>query len=220
MKKQLIGAVLGLCLLSPLAAEAANDMSDSEYEAIYGKPPVREEVVEESEQPAKVETDTDKKEKSDVEKKREATRHRYKKIGTDQSFTYYADTKNMRWRYIPNTKEQMVDVWIKLLPGAVYADSADEANYAEHYFLMHYYLRPKQQQIQFLGETEVSGRPTNQIQERAYNTSHWENLVPGSVEDTIYHAVMDCIEEMPQEGKKSNFQSIGDGIEDVLHIAL
>ena len=67
---------------------------------------------------------------------------------------------------------------------------------------------------------EVKGRPLNNVKERIYSPGHWENLVPGSIEDTIFHAVMDNVDEMPKNGRRSGMKSIGDGIEDVLHIAL
>ena len=62
-------------------------------------------------------------------------------------------------------------------------------NMPPKYFLSHYYIRPKTRQIQFLSELEVTGRPDNAITERPYSSLHWENLVPGSIEDDIYHGV-------------------------------
>ena len=61
------------------------------------------------------------------------------------------------------------------------------------YVLEHYYLRPKTNQIQFLCELEVFGRPQNTINERAYDYKNWENLVPGSVESVIYAATLKTI---------------------------
>lgn len=220
MKRQLFGAVIGLWLLNPLAALAAADMNDEEYQAVYGTA-ARQEIVEDGYEPEqKMGSSTSPETDDAVAKKREATKHRYKKVAVDQNFTYYVDTKNMRWRYIPNSRQQMIDVWIKLLPYADYYSDGTAANYDTNYYLEHYLLYPKKQQIQFLSEIEVKGRPTNKIRENKFNMKNWEDLVPGSIEDTIYHAVMDCIEEMPSEGKKSTVESIGDGIEDVLRIAL
>ena len=81
----------------------------------------------------------------------------------------------------------MIDVWVKLKPNSF---SDDEDAKAGKYYLEHYYLNPKSKQIQFLCELEVTGRPSNAIKERPYSSQNWENLVPGSVEDDIYHAVV------------------------------
>ena len=64
---------------------------------------------------------------------------------------------------------------------------------SQAYVLEHYYLRPKTNQIQFLCELEVFGRPQNTINERAYDYQNWENLVPGSVESIIYAATIKTI---------------------------
>lgn len=61
------------------------------------------------------------------------------------------------------------------------------------YLLEHYYIRPKTQQIQFLCELEVFGRPQNAIKERSYDYKNWENLIPGSIEFAIYYSVLSDI---------------------------
>lgn len=202
MKKWIICGIAALSLVTPLLAEAREDVTDKEYEAIFS------------------DTETEKRD-SETDKKKEETRYRYKKIFVDQNFTYYVDTKNMCWVNCPNANDQIIDVWVKLVNFSEYYGEGEEAGqYTANYFLEHYYIRPKTQQIQFLGELEVHGRPTNRVKERKYSASNWENLVPGSIEDTIYHGVMDNIADMPNKGKKSDFASLGDGLEDVFHIAL
>ena len=61
------------------------------------------------------------------------------------------------------------------------------------YLLEHYYIRPKTQQIQFLCELEVFGRPQNAVRERTYDYKNWENLIPGSIEFAIYYSVLSDI---------------------------
>ncbi len=113
---------------------------------------------------------------------------RFQEIFRDDSFIYYMDTRSVRNVPIPNRQERMIDVWVKLKPNSF----SDEGNAkAGKYYLEHYYLNPKDKQIQFLCELEVTGRPSNAIKERPYSSQNWENLVPGSVEDDIYHAVVE-----------------------------
>ena len=97
------------------------------------------------------------------------------------------DTRSVRNVPIPNRQDRMIDVWVKLKPNS-FSDEEDAK--AGKYYLEHYYLNPKSKQIQFLCELEVTGRPSNAIKERPYSSQNWENLVPGSVEDDIYHAVV------------------------------
>ncbi len=111
---------------------------------------------------------------------------RFQEIFRDNSFVYYMDTKSARCIPIPNRQEQMIDVWVKLLPQNF---AAEDTNDMDKYYLEHYYINPQKKQIQFLCELEVTGRPSNAIKERTYSAQNWENLVPGSVEDDIYHAV-------------------------------
>ena len=37
VNKWIIGGIIGLCLLNPLSAQAQGDMTDREYEAVYGE---------------------------------------------------------------------------------------------------------------------------------------------------------------------------------------
>ena len=113
---------------------------------------------------------------------------RFQEIFRDESFIYYMDMRSARNVPIPNRQERMIDVWVKLKPNSF----SDEGNAkAGKYYLEHYYINPKNKQIQFLCELEVTGRPSNAIKERPYSSQNWENLVPGSVEDDIYHAVVE-----------------------------
>lgn len=114
-------------------------------------------------------------------------KERFQELLRDESFIYYMDTQSIRYIPIPNRQEKMIDVWVKLKPNS-FSDDGDAK--AGKYYLEHYYLNPKSKQIQFLCELEVTGRPSNAIKERPYSSQNWENLVPGSVEDDIYHAVV------------------------------
>ena len=92
-------------------------------------------------------------------------------------------------------------------------------SYPQKYYLEHYYIRPSAQQIQFLSELEVTGRPSNAIKERPYSASHWENLVPGSIEDDIYHKVVESMKEYSKNGKRGGI-STRDAVEEYLRISL
>lgn len=118
--------------------------------------------------------------------KKSKEKDRFQEIFRDESFIYYMDMRSVRNVPIPNRQDRMIDVWVKLKPNS-FSDGDAKAG---KYYLEHYYLNPKSKQIQFLCELEVTGRPSNAIKERPYSSQNWENLVPGSVEDDIYHAVV------------------------------
>lgn len=124
---------------------------------------------------------------------------RYLIVSKDKMFTYYMDTENSRWIRCPyKSSEYIIDAWVKLVENSDPKDQEEEDskdikknNELTKYYLEHYYLRPDYRQIQFISELEVSnGRPNNDIHERRYSPSKWENLVPGSIEDSIYHGVV------------------------------
>ena len=145
----------------------------------------------------------------------EEKKERYIYLFEENGFAYYLDSQNARWRDIPYSEsEKILDVWIRLLKVA----PDEEYSYPQKYYLEHYYLRPDKQQIQFLSELEVAGRPDNAIKERAYSVHNWENIVSGSLEDEIYHKVMAVMK------KKNQFwpahTSVRDVLEDIFRISL
>ena len=115
--------------------------------------------------------------------------NRYVKLMADDSFIYYMDKKSAKWILCPNSRDEyIVDVWIRLEP---IEDGTDtKYSYPAKYYLEHYYLRPDKEQVQFLCELEVTGRPDNNVNQRSYDLHNWEPLVPESVEDGIYRAVL------------------------------
>ena len=144
---------------------------------------------------------------------------RFIKLAVDDTYTYYLDKNSVQWKKLPySTSEYMADVWIRMIEREPKPLDDDMATYGaenfraqialareqgyqyppedirvlsqQAYVLEHYYLRPKTKQVQFLCELEVFGRPQNTINERAYDYRNWENLVPGSVESTIYDAAI------------------------------
>ena len=160
---------------------------------------------------------------SDSEKKDE----RYVRLFTDSYFNYYMDKKSAKWIACPDKNDEyIIDVWVKLerIDDANARSLAERVNdsqytYQGKYYLEHYYIRPSTQQIQFLCELEVSGRPDNDISQRKYNVKNWEYLVPESVEDSIYQAVVKKMGKKP--GSKGNLlKSAGDFVEDVFRIAI
>lgn len=145
--------------------------------------------------------------------RREKRRARFLEIHKDDVFTYYMDRRTARRINVPHMEEKMIDVWVKLEP-----NEAEDGE--QKYFLEHYYIRPKRQVMQFMCELEVSGRPTNDIEENRYNPSKWEPLIPGSIEDTIYHAVMKNTGSIREEGVGEEGTSIRDFIEKTVNVSL
>ena len=142
---------------------------------------------------------------------------RYLTILRDNGFVYALDTRNAHWIPMPHSgNEYIADVWVKL----VQTEGDVNYSYPQKYYLEHYYIRPSTQQIQFMCELEVTGRPNNDIQERAYSASNWENLVPGSVEDSIYHAVLENIKNVPDVSKKDTSGSVSDILDEYLRISI
>ncbi len=147
---------------------------------------------------------------------------RFVKLAADDRYTYYLDKNAVQWKKMPySASEYIADVWIRMIERspaqldkdmAAYGaenfnaeiDLAREQGYQyppediyvlsnQGYVLEHYYLRPKTNQIQFLCELEVFGRPQNTVRERVYDYKNWENLVPDSVESVIYTTVLKTI---------------------------
>ena len=146
-------------------------------------------------------------------------KQRFIKLAVDDTYTYYLDRNSVEWKKLPySTSEYMADVWIRMIEhdpkpldndmaaygaenfraqialareqGYQYSPEDTKVLSQQAYVLEHYYLRPKTKQVQFLCELEVFGRPQNTINEREYDYRNWENLVPGSVESTIYDATI------------------------------
>ena len=109
------------------------------------------------------------------------------------------------------------------------SDDPESGNYSypQKYYLAHYYVRPKTQQIQFLSELEVSGgRPDNTVQGRGYQPRNWENLTPGSIEDEVYRGTLASIKKHSDKWSKifgSSYtgpRRLRDFIEEYLRISI
>lgn len=147
---------------------------------------------------------------------------RFVKLAADDRYTYYLDKNAVQWKKMPySSSEYIADVWVRMIERSPAALDKDMAAYGaenfnsqielareqgyqyppediyvlsnQGYVLEHYYLRPKTNQIQFLCELEVFGRPQNTVRERVYDYKNWENLVPDSVESVIYTTVLKTI---------------------------
>ena len=145
------------------------------------------------------------------DKKNNDETDRYQYLLSDSGFDYYLDKKSAHWIPLPHSgSEYIADVWVRL--------ASSEG--AEKYYLEHYYVRPSTRQIQFLSELEVTGRPDNAIQERSYSAQHWENLVPGSIEEDIFNGVIKNMKKNKIAGSGANGMSIRDMAEEFLRISL
>ena len=137
-------------------------------------------------------------------KKAEAKREkkaRYKTLFTDNGFTYYLDSKNSRWVPRPNSgSERMIEAWVRLVENTEgnTAEGSTDAR-PNKYFLEHYYISPQRREIMFISELEVTGRPENAIKERPYENANWEKLVPGSIEDDLFDAIVAKMKQAPGE---------------------
>lgn len=142
---------------------------------------------------------------------------RYTALFQDNTYTYYMDTRTAKWKFLPrSSNEQIIDVWIKLESNNSYLDRNGKT---QKFYLEHYLIRPDKQQIQFLAKLEVTGRPSNTIQERSYSVSNWEDLVPGSIEEEIYNSVMKNTKDLKHEKADGNSATY-DMIEDVFRISI
>ena len=142
-------------------------------------------------------------------------RERYLMLCQDDSFIYWLDTQNVRWIDMPySSLESIIDIWVRL------EDISEDAEYSypQKYYMEHFYLRPERQQIQFLSELEVTGKPQNAIKERQYRYENWENLVPGSTEEEIYYAVVEHMKELEKSGAVKKRKSDYDFWDDTLRI--
>ena len=147
----------------------------------------------------------------------EEEKPRFIEIHRDESFIYFMDRKTAYYTRIPHTiKEEMINVWIKLEPRE-YLEG--DYTYPAKYYLEHYLIRPKRQQIQFLCEMEIAGRPSNDVEDRRYDPRRWESLVPGSIEDVIYHAVMLHKDDVYDESA-ANGTAVRDFIENTVNVSL
>ena len=172
---------------------------------------------------------------------------RFVKLAVDDTYIYYLDKSAVEWRKMPySTTEYMADVWIRMVERTPKTLDEDMANYGadnfkaqidlareqgyqyppediqvlsqQAYVLEHYYLRPKTRQVQFLCELEVFGRPQNTINEREYDAKNWENLVPGSVESTIYDAAIKVLGK--SKGSERGHMTFIDMLEEYGRISL
>lgn len=164
--------------------------------------------------------------KEKAQRKREETHkkhaiQKYKIVYEDEAYVYYLDMENLRWRSIPYTEERMLDVWVRLVPvvDAAAAEMREAGGdlYTGHYYLEHYYMRRSQRQIQFLAELEVNGRPKNDVATGKYSSAAWEDLVPGSLEDSLYNRIMRKVSNPKDKALSTSVSSI---LEDVFHIYL
>lgn len=197
--------------------EIPDEISPSVVEPVVIVPPPIETAPQPIEPPRRQSTRS-----AQPQKNLKMLKQRFIKLAVDDTYIYYLDKTSVQWRKMPySSSEYIADVWVRMIERnpkplgndmAVYgADNfnaeislAHEQGYqyspedlkvlrSQAYVLEHYYLRPKTNQIQFLSELEVFGRPQNTVNERTYDYKNWENLVPGSIESVIYAATIKII---------------------------
>lgn len=154
--------------------------------------------------------------------KKKVEKSRFIKLFSDNSFNYYVDLKSAQWIQCPNTRDEyIIDVWIKMIPVDQESNSIlKEDTMAAKYYLEHYYLRPSKQQIQFLCELEVAGRPNNNVKQREFQVGNWESLIPGSIEDEIYNSVLEVMKKHKHGSAKTGRDSGNNFLEETLRISI
>ena len=155
------------------------------------------------------ETEEERKAREQEEKRLRQEKHKWKELFRDDTYIYSYDKENTKWVAIPYQNKKMIDIWVRLMP-------INEPD-GNHYFLERYYIRRDKRQIMFLCELEVTGRPNNDIFAGKYQSDKWEPLVPNSIEDRIYHCMLDelnTIEGRTKEGHVTDF------LEDIFRISI
>lgn len=211
-----VGALTVLLLSAPMTEAAESETAAAQQTDVRAEKAAR--AAEKAEKKA-----------ARAAKKAEAKREkkaRYKTLFTDNGFTYYLDSKNSRWIPRPNSgSERIIEAWIRLVenPGGEPPVDSDQVRPAK-YFLEHYYISPQRREIMFISELEVTGRPENAIKERPYDNANWEQLVPGSIEDDLFEAVVARMKNAP--GERSGIlsgtsgMSLRDMVEEYARISL
>ena len=221
-----LAAMLSFALVLPTAA--ASDMEeDAEPEEIGDMSDMTsaDDWFASAEESEAIKSETE----DQADKRKDKERERYAYLLSDSGYDYFLDGRATHWIPLPyRDDEYIVDTWIKLVP----TDSSDDPesgnySYPQKYYLAHYYVRPKTQQIQFLSELEVSGgRPDNTVQGRGYQPRNWENLTPGSIEDEVYRGTLASIKKHSDKWSKifgSSYtgpRRLRDFIEEYLRISI
>lgn len=109
---------------------------------------------------------------------------------SDDDYDYFIHTGALKIIQHPYIKEQkIVDVWIKVegnANGIVY--------YPVNYTMQHYYMRLDRPQIQLLTSIECySSGQTHIAVDKTYLEDAWYDIVPMSVEEACYFAIMEQI---------------------------
>ena len=190
-----LAAMLSFALVLPTAA--ASDMEeDAEPEEIGDMSDMTsaDDWFASAEESEAIKSETE----DQADKRKDKERERYAYLLSDSGYDYFLDGRATHWIPLPyRDDEYIVDTWLKIVP----TDSTDDPesgnySYPQKYYLAHYYVRPKTQQIQFLSELEVSGeRPDNTVKGRGYMPRNWEDLTPGSIEDEVYRGTLASIKK-------------------------
>lgn len=221
-----LAAMLSFALVLPTAA--ASDMEeDAEPEEIGDMSDMTsaDDWFASAEESEAIKSETE----DQADKRKDKERERYAYLLSDSGYDYFLDGRATHWIPLPyRDDEYIVDTWLQIVP----TDSTDDPesgnySYPQKYYLAHYYVRPKTQQIQFLSELEVSGeRPDNTVKGRGYMPRNWEDLTPGSIEDEVYRGTLASIKKHGDKWTKifgSHYtgpRKLRDFVEEYLRIAI
>ena len=221
-----LAAMLSFALVLPTAA--ASDMEeDAEPEEIGDMSDMTsaDDWFASAEESEAIKSETE----DQADKRKDKERERYAYLLSDSGYDYFLDGRATHWIPLPyRDDEYIVDTWLKIVPTNS-TDDPESGNYSypQKYYLAHYYVRPKTQQIQFLSELEVSGeRPDNTVKGRGYMPRNWEDLTPGSIEDEVYRGTLASIKKHGDKWTKifgSHYtgpRKLRDFVEEYLRIAI
>ena len=144
---------------------------------------------------------------------------KYEILFEDETFIYLLDKENTGWIRKPyDVRKYVIDAWVKMMPYELSTQQELlEPSEDRKYYLEHYLIDPETNKIQFLCEVEVTGRPENNITQRKYDPANWEGLVPESMEDRIFHAIVRKMGKKKGDGTIKQFSEV---LEDVFRISI
>ena len=230
-KSRLAGALAIALLAAPLTTAQAADTTDpaqaaATTAAMDRTPQTKEDKAAAAAQ-KKAQQQAQRAQKKATQREKAAERKRerearFKTLFVDNGFTYYLDSKNSQWIPRPNNhSERIIDAWVRLVENTAGASAREDRNIHPYkYFLEHYYISPERREIMFISELEVTGRPENAIHERPYNNANWEKLVPGSIEDDLFDAIVLQMNKRSKRHGAKDRMSLRDMIEEYARISL
>lgn len=113
-------------------------------------------------------------------------RARYVFLHEEDDMRYYLDRESMRKTPHPYLKEDLLDVWVKLV-----SQEKNSYTYPQPYLLKNYYLRLTKPQIQLrviLRADTLS--KSDEATKIPYREKNWQDVYPDSLEEILYRSIL------------------------------